>query len=94
MLCNVESQRGFLQSNESAANDVILAVPCSSTQSKFRKNGNKKNAGVICEVCKRPGHTKESCFKLNGVLDWYKEFVDKKKGKKVEKVAVAVVDAK
>ncbi|XP_011078646.1 uncharacterized protein LOC105162338 [Sesamum indicum] len=34
---------------------------------------------VICEHCQRTGHTKESCFKLNGIPDWYKDLADQRK---------------
>ncbi|XP_051150303.1 uncharacterized protein LOC127264801 [Andrographis paniculata] len=43
---------------------------------KKRLQIEKKNS--ICEYCKKKGHTKETCFKLNGIPPWYKEMVDKR----------------
>lgn len=34
-----------------------------------------------CNHCNNSGHTKESCFKLTGYPDWYKDYKDKKKPK-------------
>ncbi|KAL0390458.1 UNVERIFIED_CONTAM: Retrovirus-related Pol polyprotein from transposon RE2 [Sesamum calycinum] len=46
--------------------------------------GDYRGKGVIdkksqtCSHCGRIGHTKESCFKLHGVPDWYKQLKDQK----------------
>ncbi|KAL0397800.1 UNVERIFIED_CONTAM: hypothetical protein Scaly_0228400 [Sesamum calycinum] len=46
--------------------------------------GGYRGKGVIdkksqtCSHCGRIGHTKESCFKLHGVPDWYKQLKDQK----------------
>ncbi|KAL0393131.1 UNVERIFIED_CONTAM: hypothetical protein Sradi_2535900 [Sesamum radiatum] len=47
--------------------------------------GNHRGKGVIdkraqiCSNCGRSGHTKETCFKLHGVPDWYKTLKDQKR---------------
>ncbi|KAL4559506.1 hypothetical protein LXL04_031644 [Taraxacum kok-saghyz] len=41
---------------------------------------NKNNNDRYCNHCKVNGHTRDSCFKLNGYPDWYKDLKDKKKG--------------
>ncbi|KAK4389632.1 Retrovirus-related Pol polyprotein from transposon RE2 [Sesamum angolense] len=33
----------------------------------------------VCGNCGRTGHTKDTCFKLHGVPDWYRELKDKKR---------------
>ncbi|KAL0308794.1 UNVERIFIED_CONTAM: Retrovirus-related Pol polyprotein from transposon RE2 [Sesamum radiatum] len=33
----------------------------------------------VCGNCGRTGHTKDTCFKLHGVPDWYKELKDQKR---------------
>ncbi|KAL0334047.1 UNVERIFIED_CONTAM: Retrovirus-related Pol polyprotein from transposon RE1 [Sesamum angustifolium] len=33
----------------------------------------------VCGNCGRIGHTKDTCFKLHGVPDWYRELKDKKR---------------
>ncbi|KAL0454835.1 UNVERIFIED_CONTAM: Retrovirus-related Pol polyprotein from transposon RE1 [Sesamum latifolium] len=54
-----------------------------NTQTTVR--GNYKGKGVIdkksqfCSHCGRTGHMKETCFKLNGVPDWYKDLKDQKR---------------
>ncbi|KAL2232744.1 UNVERIFIED_CONTAM: hypothetical protein Sindi_1454400 [Sesamum indicum] len=34
---------------------------------------------VVCEHCQKTGHMKDSCFKLHGVPDWYKDMTDQRK---------------
>ncbi|KAL2229041.1 UNVERIFIED_CONTAM: Retrovirus-related Pol polyprotein from transposon RE1 [Sesamum indicum] len=34
---------------------------------------------IICEHCQKSGHTKDSCFKLHGVPDWYREMGEQRK---------------
>ncbi|KAF2296149.1 hypothetical protein GH714_036384 [Hevea brasiliensis] len=44
---------------------------------KFRKRENRS-----CDYCNGNGHTRETCFKLNGYLEWFTELKQKKgKGK-------------
>ncbi|KAL0417021.1 UNVERIFIED_CONTAM: Retrovirus-related Pol polyprotein from transposon RE1 [Sesamum latifolium] len=33
----------------------------------------------FCEHCAKPGHTKDTCFKIHGTLDWYKDLVEQKR---------------
>lgn len=37
------------------------------------QDNRKRNAEKLCDYCKMKGHLKDSCFKLIGFLDWYKE---------------------
>ncbi|KAL0453131.1 UNVERIFIED_CONTAM: Retrovirus-related Pol polyprotein from transposon RE1 [Sesamum latifolium] len=42
---------------------------------------------MVCEYCHRSGHNKETCFKLHGVPDWYKDLNEqKKRGQKGNKL--------
>ncbi|KAL0440588.1 UNVERIFIED_CONTAM: hypothetical protein Slati_2541800 [Sesamum latifolium] len=58
-------------------------IPRRNIQTAAR--GNYKGKGMIdkksqlCSHCGRMGHTKETCFKLNGVPDWYKDSKDQKR---------------
>ncbi|KAF7835972.1 uncharacterized protein G2W53_010831 [Senna tora] len=45
-----------------------------------RKDQAKKDK--FCEHCNTNGHTKETCFKLHGYLEWFKELREKRAGKK------------
>ncbi|KAK4391493.1 hypothetical protein Sango_1927100 [Sesamum angolense] len=35
--------------------------------------------GQFCSNCNRSGHTRDTCFKLHGTPDWYKDLIEKKK---------------
>ncbi|KAL2231012.1 UNVERIFIED_CONTAM: Copia protein [Sesamum indicum] len=45
----------------------------------YKKKSIADKRHVICEHCQRTGHTKDSCFKLHGVPDWYKDMTDQRK---------------
>ncbi|KAL0352149.1 UNVERIFIED_CONTAM: hypothetical protein Scaly_1603600 [Sesamum calycinum] len=49
----------------------------------FRGNQRRQNAvdkrQQYCEHCGRTGHTKETCFKIHGTPDWYKDMVEQRK---------------
>ncbi|KAL0457958.1 UNVERIFIED_CONTAM: Retrovirus-related Pol polyprotein from transposon RE2 [Sesamum latifolium] len=34
---------------------------------------------LFCDHCQKNGHTKETCFKIHGTPDWYKDLADKKR---------------
>ncbi|KAL0368058.1 UNVERIFIED_CONTAM: hypothetical protein Scaly_1024700 [Sesamum calycinum] len=44
----------------------------------YRRNPIDKKS-QFCHHCNKPGHTKETCFKIHGVPDWYKVLVDQRK---------------
>ncbi|KAL0412816.1 UNVERIFIED_CONTAM: Retrovirus-related Pol polyprotein from transposon RE1 [Sesamum radiatum] len=48
---------------------------------------------MICEHCTKPGHSKESCFKLHGVPEWYKDLNEQKKWGMVTNRVYAATDA-
>ncbi|KAF7811393.1 uncharacterized protein G2W53_032369 [Senna tora] len=54
-----------------------------------RKEVSKKDK--YCDHCKVNGHTKETCFKIHGYLEWWKELKEKRAGKKT--VAAHVKDS-
>ncbi|KAF7807042.1 uncharacterized protein G2W53_039203 [Senna tora] len=60
-----------------------------SSGTKKKDNSSKKDKW--CDHCKVNGHTKETCFKLHGYPDWWKELKEKKAGKK--NVAANVKDS-
>ncbi|KAL0411951.1 UNVERIFIED_CONTAM: hypothetical protein Slati_3784800, partial [Sesamum latifolium] len=46
---------------------------------------------LVCDHCHKTGHTKESCFKLHGMPDWYKVLPEqRKKGHGVKNFTAAV----
>ncbi|KAL0461989.1 UNVERIFIED_CONTAM: hypothetical protein Slati_0086500 [Sesamum latifolium] len=48
-------------------------------RNNMRRKGPIDKRNTICEHCGKVGHGNDTCFKLHGVLDWYKELTDKKK---------------
>ncbi|KAL0282069.1 UNVERIFIED_CONTAM: hypothetical protein Sangu_2972400 [Sesamum angustifolium] len=44
-----------------------------------QRKTNVDKKGQHCDHCDKNGHTKETCFKLHGTPDSYKELIDKKK---------------
>ncbi|KAL0401782.1 UNVERIFIED_CONTAM: hypothetical protein Slati_4208100 [Sesamum latifolium] len=51
----------------------------SRPKNNMRRKGPIDKRNIICEHCNRPGHGKDTCFKLHGVSDWYKELTDQKR---------------
>ncbi|KAL0456881.1 UNVERIFIED_CONTAM: Retrovirus-related Pol polyprotein from transposon RE1 [Sesamum latifolium] len=45
----------------------------------FKGKGFIDKRTQTCLHCGRPGHTKETCFKLHGVPDWYRNLKDQKR---------------
>ncbi|KAL0457315.1 UNVERIFIED_CONTAM: hypothetical protein Slati_1070700 [Sesamum latifolium] len=43
------------------------------------KDLKRDNKSMFCEYCKRPGHLKDTCFKLYGTPEWYKDLTEKKR---------------
>lgn len=90
MALRVEKQRE-VQINFAAPIEIsAMFVKSSSSNSGFKKQNptqfkgkqdykQKNQSDRYCNFCKITGHTRESCFKLNGYPDWYKELKDKKK---------------
>ncbi|XP_010670274.1 uncharacterized protein LOC104887355 [Beta vulgaris subsp. vulgaris] len=37
----------------------------------YKKDWRKEKTDRVCEYCKKQGHTKYTCFKLNGFPDWF-----------------------
>lgn len=51
---------------------------------KRKKSVDKRN--LVCEHCKKRGHIKDSCFKLHGIPNWFKELEEKRNGNTVANV--------
>ncbi|KAL0285859.1 UNVERIFIED_CONTAM: Retrovirus-related Pol polyprotein from transposon RE2 [Sesamum calycinum] len=48
---------------------------------------------LLCEHCNKTGHDKESCFKIHGYPDWYKNLMEqRKKGVGAQERAFAAID--
>ncbi|KAK4399648.1 Retrovirus-related Pol polyprotein from transposon RE1 [Sesamum angolense] len=44
-----------------------------------KKKGSMEKKHMICEHCCKPGNNKETCFKLHGIPEWYKDLNEHKK---------------
>ncbi|KAF7836927.1 Cysteine-rich RLK (receptor-like protein kinase) 8 [Senna tora] len=94
MVANVESERIVSMSYTNTGTDAsaLLAknyVPRSDDRKKESGRKNDKQ----CNYCNGNGHTRDTCFKLHGVPDWYKELKDSKKGGSSKKVSANLVGA-
>ncbi|KAL0307074.1 UNVERIFIED_CONTAM: hypothetical protein Sradi_6124700 [Sesamum radiatum] len=45
----------------------------------LRKRNMIDKRAQYCRHCEKTWHTKETCFKLHGTPDWYKDLIEKKK---------------
>ncbi|KAL0438883.1 UNVERIFIED_CONTAM: Retrovirus-related Pol polyprotein from transposon RE2 [Sesamum latifolium] len=92
MVLRVERQRLVNLQNDSNEG-VALQARWNDNKTNYGAKGGLQNIdrgyhrgkGVIdkraqmCSNCGRSGHTKETCFKLHGVPDWYKILKDQKR---------------
>ncbi|KAL0455042.1 UNVERIFIED_CONTAM: hypothetical protein Slati_0843400 [Sesamum latifolium] len=47
-----------------------------SPKNFVKKKGPIDKRNLFCSHCNRSGHNKETCFKIHGFLDWYKDLSD------------------
>ncbi|XP_021596679.1 uncharacterized protein LOC110603290 [Manihot esculenta] len=80
MILRIEKQREA--QNEEAENSVMAAKVSESNKDRTWRTQYKKKDDRTCIYCKATGYVKETCFKLNGYLDWFNKLKQKKaKGK-------------
>ncbi|KAL0303814.1 UNVERIFIED_CONTAM: Retrovirus-related Pol polyprotein from transposon RE1 [Sesamum radiatum] len=77
MVQSVEKQKKVHLEIADTTENTALHVKGGQRFDKKRYNVDKRTQ--YCTHCERAGHNKDSCFKLHGTPDWYKELVDKKK---------------
>ncbi|XP_065874722.1 uncharacterized protein [Euphorbia lathyris] len=81
MLQNVEKQREVNSDHvqlEIAALATKSSVPTTSSNLHGQKRDSSNKADRFCTHCNKPGHEKDSCFKLHGFPEWFQEFKKKK----------------
>ncbi|KAK4399874.1 hypothetical protein Sango_1093500 [Sesamum angolense] len=83
MVMRVERQRKVhMETAETGINNAMYARNGDQERIGYKTFVKKKNVDkrfLTCTCCGKSGHTKESCFKVHGVPDWYKDLIDKKK---------------
>ncbi|KAF7816125.1 uncharacterized protein G2W53_030094 [Senna tora] len=104
MVMRVEKQRkinmGILSGNENAAALMAKAYQGKNdgeNKGNLIKKKDLSKKDKFCEHCNNTGHTKDTCFKLHGYPDWFKELREKRAAAGKKQVANAcgdlVVDA-
>ncbi|KAL0366821.1 UNVERIFIED_CONTAM: Retrovirus-related Pol polyprotein from transposon RE1 [Sesamum radiatum] len=77
MVRSVEKQKQVHMELSEATENTALHVKGGIKYDKRKYNLDKRSQ--YCVHCDRAGHSKETCFKLHGTPDWYKELVEKRK---------------
>ncbi|XP_044483739.1 uncharacterized protein LOC123209672 [Mangifera indica] len=103
LILRVEKQREVhVTFNENIESTGLFAKTQSNAQSYKRDGTNKGNTkktdfskkdkdSKFCDHCNVKGHMKETCFKLYGYPDWYKELKEQQ-GKSVSRSMANMVD--
>ncbi|KAL0366830.1 UNVERIFIED_CONTAM: hypothetical protein Sradi_3573100 [Sesamum radiatum] len=73
MVMSVEKQLFVQVQHSVGANGAIYQLNHRDSKQRIDKRS------LLCDYCKKTGHLKENCFKLNGTPEWYQELSDKKK---------------
>ncbi|KAF7801958.1 uncharacterized protein G2W53_041069 [Senna tora] len=86
MVARVESEKNVSMTFASPrveASALLAKGPQFTNESGNKSLGKKKDfvkkGDRFCDHCNISGHTKESCFKVHGYPEWYKELKDAKK---------------
>ncbi|KAL0334021.1 UNVERIFIED_CONTAM: hypothetical protein Sangu_1558300 [Sesamum angustifolium] len=51
----------------------------SSQRNNMKRKGHLDKRNMICEICHKSGHGKDTCLKIHGVPEWYKDLNEQKK---------------
>ncbi|KAF7814664.1 metal tolerance protein C4 isoform X2 [Senna tora] len=84
MVMRVEKQRqinmGILNGNENVVALMTNAYQGKNERDKggFNKKKEQSKRDKYCEHCRTTGHTKDTCFKIHGYPDWFKELREKR----------------
>ncbi|KAL0337523.1 UNVERIFIED_CONTAM: Retrovirus-related Pol polyprotein from transposon RE1 [Sesamum calycinum] len=84
MVQSVEKQRQVLMEMTNSEENIAMQVRAGVRKEVgFRGNQYKRNIidkrQQYCTHCDRSGHTKDTCFKIHGTPDWYKDLVEQKR---------------
>lgn len=99
MVLRAESQKTVTQNySSSIAEGSAMLVKAASSKSagdnKYysgQKKDDSKKSDRFCDHCQIIGHTKDTCFKLHGYPDWFKELRNSKKGFPPKKASANMV---
>ncbi|KAL0363677.1 UNVERIFIED_CONTAM: Retrovirus-related Pol polyprotein from transposon RE1 [Sesamum calycinum] len=101
MVMSVEKQRSvhteLAENTNNVAYQLVMKENMRDHAEKpvFKRRQYVDKKSLTCVHCHKTGHTKDSCFKLHGVPEWYTSLTEqKKKGASGGKGFVANVDVK
>ncbi|KAL0331167.1 UNVERIFIED_CONTAM: hypothetical protein Sangu_1662200 [Sesamum angustifolium] len=78
MVVSVERQRQVQLDYPGNVINTAMQVRHDNVQNFITRKGVDKKL-LCCDHCHRQGHTKETCFKIHGYLDWFKGTNDQTK---------------
>ncbi|KAL0396193.1 UNVERIFIED_CONTAM: hypothetical protein Scaly_0067700 [Sesamum calycinum] len=85
VVLRVERQRevnlGFAETGDNVAAMQVRNYENKGTgpRNYIKKKGPIDKRNLVCGHCNKPGHSKDTCFKIHGVPDWYKDLNDQRK---------------
>lgn len=70
------NQRTF----EDYENTTLMTRDFRKLGGRYEKNEQRKmdKSNLMCDYCKVKGHTRQTCFKINGYPEWYKKMQENK----------------
>ncbi|KAL0332868.1 UNVERIFIED_CONTAM: Retrovirus-related Pol polyprotein from transposon RE1 [Sesamum calycinum] len=99
MVLRVERQRQvnseFTEAINHSAMQVRLYEQRYNTGPKniMKKKGPIDKRNLFCNHCNKSGHNKETCFKIHGFPDWYKDLNDQRRRQNINNRAYVVDDS-
>lgn len=94
MVASAESQKAMSLTYSASSHDAnALFVKSASSKfddrkPSFKKRNVGKKSNKHCDHRKVDGHTSDTCFKLHGHPDWYKEYKESRKNGPAKKFVV------
>ncbi|KAL0391010.1 UNVERIFIED_CONTAM: Retrovirus-related Pol polyprotein from transposon RE2 [Sesamum calycinum] len=80
MILRIEKQRAVQVNVADTSTNTAYQVALTARKDVAqKKRGYVDKRSLICDNCHKPDHSKDSCFKLYGVPEWYKSLSDQKK---------------
>ncbi|KAL2232769.1 UNVERIFIED_CONTAM: Retrovirus-related Pol polyprotein from transposon RE1 [Sesamum indicum] len=97
MVLRVERQRqvnlGFTDAGDSAMMSRNFGSKENLGQRYYvKRKGSMDRRNLFCNHCHKSGHNRDSCFKIHGIPDWYKDLNDQRKKSAAGGRAYAVGD--
>ncbi|KAL0345251.1 UNVERIFIED_CONTAM: hypothetical protein Sradi_4356400 [Sesamum radiatum] len=83
MILRVEKQREVNMEGMDNVDNAVMQVRTGNKKEFVPRQGQQRTyadkRGLHCSNCDRPGHARDTCFKIHGTPDWYKDLIEKRK---------------